>query len=154
VATLLCLCLFGTAFHLDMLYLLYRIPQLCSTLAVPTFKLKTEGDRSFCASEPRALNSLPPSLRDGAVACTDGIPGSTPGSASVLLRYFLLGTHFDGLSSDSSFLLQLLVVKSTSKRVNCHRSSVPAREHFPPVNFAPSLLLRIFAVWSIMHFIS
>lgn len=70
------------------------------TLAVPPFKLKTVGDRSFCSAGPRAWNSLPPSLRAGALACTD----VTPGTVSTLLRCYLLATHFGGLSSEFSSL--------------------------------------------------
>ena len=92
------------------------------TLAVPTFKLKTVGDRSFCASGPRAWNSLPPSLRAGALACTD----ATPGTVSNLLRCYLLATHFDGFSPDSSSLPATAVLRSLRKRADSPRGSVLA----------------------------
>jgi hypothetical protein len=63
------------------------------TLAVPNFKLKTVGDRSFCSVGPRLWNSLPHSLRAGALACSD----ATPGTVTALLRLHLLATHFGGL---------------------------------------------------------
>lgn len=68
-----------------------------STLAVPAFKLKTVGDRSFSSAGPRAWNSLPHSLRSGALACAD----ANPGAVSALLRRYLLATHFGGFSLDS-----------------------------------------------------
>ncbi len=67
-------------------------------LAVPHFKLKTVGDRSFCSVGPRMWNSLPHSLRAGILACVD----ATPGTVTSKIRSFLLATHFDGLSHDST----------------------------------------------------
>jgi len=92
------------------------------TLAVPTFKLKTVGDRSFCSSGPRAWNSLPPSLRAGTLACTD----ATPGTVSNLLRCYLLATHFNGFSPDSSSLPATAVLRSLRKRADSPRGSVLA----------------------------
>jgi len=97
------------------------------TLAVPTFKLKTVGDRSFCASGPRAWNSLPPSLSAGALACTD----ATPGTVSALLRCYLMATHFDGFSPDSSSLPATPVMRSLRKRVDSTRGSVLAIKNPP-----------------------
>ena len=87
------------------------------SLAVPTFKLKTVGDRSFCSTGPRAWNSLPASLRAGALACTDATPG-TISSVTSLLRCHLLATVFDGLSPDSSSLHAPPVLRSTRKRAD------------------------------------
>ena len=95
------------------------------TMAVPTFKLKTVGDRSFCSSGPRAWNSLPPSLRAGALACTDDTPG-TVSSVSLLPRCYLLATHFDGFSPDSSSLPATSVLRSMRKRADSPRGSVLA----------------------------
>jgi hypothetical protein len=44
-------------------------------LAIPHFKIKTLGDRSFCSVGPRIWNSLPHSLRVGTLACIDVTPG-------------------------------------------------------------------------------
>jgi len=71
------------------------------TLTVPNFKLKTVGDRSFCSVGPKLWNSLPHSLRAGALACSD----ATPGTVTAHLRLQLLATHFGGLSSDQTLLL-------------------------------------------------
>jgi len=71
------------------------------TLAVPNFKLKTVGDQSFCSVGPRLWNSLPHSLRAGALASSD----ATPGTVTALLRVHLLATHFGGLLSDQTLLL-------------------------------------------------
>jgi len=92
------------------------------TLAVPTFILKTEGDRSFCASEPRAWTSLPPSLRAGVLPCAD----ATPATVSTLLRCYLLTCHFDGLLPDSSSLPATSVLRSTRKRADSPCGSVLA----------------------------
>jgi len=94
------------------------------SLAVPTFKLKTVGDRSRCASGPRSLNSLPPSLRAGALACTD----ATPGTVSNLLRCYLLAIYFNGFSPDLSSLPATSVLRSMRKRANSPRGSVLAIE--------------------------
>jgi len=91
-------------------------------LAVPTYKLKTVVDRSFCSSGPRAWNSLPPSLRASALACTD----ATSGTTSTLLRCYLLATHFNGFSSDSSSLPATPVMRSLRKRAYSPRGSVLA----------------------------
>jgi len=40
-------------------------------LTVPNFKFKTVDDVTFCSVEPRLWNSLPHSLRTGALACSD-----------------------------------------------------------------------------------
>ena len=105
------------------------------TLAVPLFKLKTVGDRSFCSAGPRAWNSLPPSLRAGALACTD----ATPGTVSALLRCYLLAAHFDGLSSDFSLLPASTVVRSLRQRADSPRGSMLAIKKSSPVNGAQSL---------------
>jgi len=68
------------------------------SLSVLPFKLKTVGHRSFNSARPRAWNSLPPSLREGALVCSD----ATPGTVSALLRRHLLATHFCGNSFDWS----------------------------------------------------
>ena len=81
-------------------------------LAIPHFKLKTVGDRSFCSVGPRMWNSLPHSLRAGTLACTD----ATPGTVSALLRCYLLATHFGGFSADlSSLPATSLVLESNLK---------------------------------------
>ena len=108
------------------------------SLAVPTFKLKTVGDRSFCSTGPRAWNSLPASLRAGALACTDATPG-TVSSVTSLLRCHLLATVFDGLSPDSSSLPAPSVVRSTRKRADSPCGSVLAIEKSSPVKCAQSL---------------
>jgi len=92
------------------------------TLAMLTFKLKTVGDRSFCASDPSLWSSLPPSLCAGALVCAD----VTPGIVSALLRRYLLATHFDGLSPDFSSLPATSVVMLMRKCVDSHRGSVLA----------------------------
>jgi len=92
------------------------------TLAVPTVKLKTVGERSFCSSGPRAWNSLPPSLRAGALAGT----AATPGTVSALLCCYLLATQFDGFSPDSSSLPATPVMRSLRKRADGPRGSVLA----------------------------
>ncbi len=79
-------------------------------LAVPHFKLKTVGDRSFCSVGPRMWNSLPHSLRAGTLACTV----ATPGTVSALLHCHLLATHFGGFSSDLSSLTATSVVSESS----------------------------------------
>ncbi len=99
------------------------------TLAVPSFKLKTVGDRSFCSAGPRAWNSLPPSLRTGALACTD----ATPGTVSALLRCYLLATHFEGLSSDFSSLPATTVARSLRQRADSPRGSMLALKKSSPV---------------------
>jgi len=96
------------------------------SLAVSTFKLKTVGYRSFCLWGPRAWNSLPSSLRAGALACTD----DTPGTVSILLRCSLLATHFDCLSHDSSSLLATSVLRSMRKRADSPPGSVFAIQKF------------------------
>jgi len=83
-----------------------------ATLAVPTFKMRTVGDRFFCASGPRACYCLSLSLRADALACTD----ATPGIVSARLRCVLMNTHFDGFSPDSSALPATSVVRSLRKR--------------------------------------
>jgi len=105
------------------------------TLAVPTFKLKTVGDRSFCSSGIRAWNSLPPSLRVGALDCTD----ATPGTVSARLRCYLLATHFDDISPDSSSLPATPVTWSLRKRADIPRDFVLAIKDPPLVNSAWSL---------------
>jgi len=78
------------------------------TLAVPTFKLKTVGDRSFCSSGPRAWNSLPPSLRAGALACTDATPGTVSNLfAAISWPLTLMASHL--------ILLRLLVLMLRSR---------------------------------------
>jgi len=94
------------------------------SLAITTFKLKTVGDRAFCASGPRAWNSLPPSLRAGALDCTD----ATPGTVSALLRCNLLATHSGGFSPDSSWLPATPVVSSLRKRADSPRGTMLATE--------------------------
>jgi len=106
-------------------------------LAVSNSKLKTVGDRSFCSSGPRAWNSVPPSLRAGALACTD----ATPGTVSALLRCYLLATHFDGFRPDSSSLPATAVLRSLRKRADIPRGSVLAINNHPLVNSA--LFLRL-----------
>jgi len=108
------------------------------TLAVPTLwnKLKTYGDRSFCESGPRVWNSLPPSFRAGALACTD----ATPGTVSTLLLCYLSASHFHDLSRDSSSLPATSVLRSMRKRADSPRGSVLALEKIPPpVQSAQSL---------------
>jgi hypothetical protein len=105
------------------------------TLAVPLFKLKTVGDRSFCSAGPRAWNSLPPFRRAGTLACTD----ATPGTVSALLRCYLLATHFEGLSSDFSSLPATTVVRSLRQRADSPRGSMLAIKKSSPVNGAQSL---------------
>jgi len=50
---------------------------------------------------PRIWNSLPHSIRAGALACCD----ATPRTVTALLRLHLLATHFGGLSSDQTLFL-------------------------------------------------
>jgi len=102
---------------------------------VPTFKLKTVGDRSSCASEPGAWNSLPHSHRVGALACTD----ATPDTVSALLRRCLLATHFDGLSPDVSSLPATSVVRSMRNLVDSSHGSALDIKKFSPVNSVQSL---------------
>jgi len=84
--------------------------------------LTSIGDRSFCSSVPRAWNFLPPSLRAGALACTN----ATPGTVSHLLRCYLLATHFDAFSHDSSLLPATSVLRLLRKRDDSPRGSVLA----------------------------
>jgi len=74
--------------------------------------------------DPRAWNSRSHSLRAGAVACTDAIPGTV----SALLRCNLLAIHFDGFSLDSSSFPATSVARSWWKRVDSSRGSVLAIE--------------------------
>jgi len=97
--------------------------------------LKTVGDQSFYASGPRAWNSLPPSLRACALACTD----ATPGSYSVLFRCYLLASHSDGCSPDSSSLPATSVLRSMRKRADSPRGTVLAIKNPTSVNSARSL---------------
>ena len=93
------------------------------TLKVPNFKLKTVGDRSFSSVGPRLWNSLPHSLRSGALACSD----ATPGTVTTLLRLHLLATHFGGLSSDQPVLLPPAVERVVCrKRADSPQGSVLA----------------------------
>jgi len=89
------------------------------TLTVPNFKLKTVGDRSFCPVGPRLWNSLPHSLRAGALACSD----ATHGSVTALLRLHLLATYFGELSSDQPLLLphsvERVVVRKRADSPQC-----------------------------------
>jgi len=105
------------------------------TMAIPTLKLKTVGDRSFCASGPRAWDSLPPSLRAGALACTD----ATPGTVSALLRCCLLATHSECFSRESSSLPAFPVVRSLRSVPIAPVALCSLQENPPPVNSAPSL---------------
>jgi len=89
--------------------LIYKAERSCHV-----FKLKTVGDQFFCAAGSRAWNSFPPSLRAGALACTD----ATPGTVSVLVRCHLLATQFDGLPSDLSSLPATTVVMIMRKRAD------------------------------------
>ncbi len=95
------------------------------TMKVPKFKLKTVGDRSFCSIGPRLWNSLPHSLRSGALACSD----ATPGTVIALLRLHLLATHFGGLSSIQSVLLPPAAVGR--KRADSPQGSVLAIKNPP-----------------------
>jgi len=70
-------------------------------LTVPSFKLKTIADRSFCSVGPRLWNSLPHSLCAGPLACSD----ATPSTVTALLRLHLLVTHFGGLLPVHTLLL-------------------------------------------------
>jgi len=63
--------------------------------------LKTVGDRSFCSVGPRLWNSLPHSLRAGAIACSD----ASPGTITALLRLLLLATDFGCLLPNQTLLL-------------------------------------------------
>ena len=93
------------------------------TLKVPNFKLKTVGDRSFSSVGPRLWNSLPHSLRSGALACSD----ATPGTVTTLLRLHLLATHSGGLSSDQPVLLPPAVERVVGrKRADSPQGSVLA----------------------------
>jgi len=70
------------------------------TLKVPNVKLITIGDGSVCSACLRLWNSLPHSLRAGALACS----AANPGTVTALLRLHLLdsstSTYFGGLLYD------------------------------------------------------
>jgi len=83
------------------------------------FKLKTVGDQSFCSIGPRLWNSLPHSLRAGAVNCSD----ATPGTVTALLRLHLLATHFGGLSSNQTMLSPPSVECMACKRADSPEGS-------------------------------
>jgi len=91
---------------------------------VPTFILKTAGDRSLCASEYKAWTSLPPTLRAETLAFING----THGTVSGLLRCYLLATRFVGRSPDSSSLPADSGVWSMRKRSDSLSGSVLAIE--------------------------
>jgi len=93
------------SFLADLLHAYVRSRTLRSsdmpTLAIPNFKLKTVGDRSFYSAGPRLWNSLPHSFCAGALACSD----ATPGTVAAVLRLHLLATHCGASSYDQSLLL-------------------------------------------------
>jgi len=64
------------------------------TLAVPSLKLKSAGNRSFGSAKRRTcFNTPPPSLRADAVACTH----ATPGAVSSFFWPLSLGCSFEWL---------------------------------------------------------
>jgi len=79
-----------------------RAPRSSDTpaLAVPLFKFKTVGDRSFSSAGPKAWNSLPHTLRAGALASSNTTPGTV---SSALHRCYLLAANVGGHASDLSF---------------------------------------------------
>jgi len=112
------------------------------TLTVPNLKLKAIGNRSLSSLKPRIRNSLPYSLRAGAIACSD----ATPGNVTALLRLHLLATQFCCLLSDQTLLLLPFVERViVRKRANSHQGCEQAINNPPhwPVLGPPPCTINV-----------
>ncbi len=100
------------------------------SLAIPLFKLRTVGDRSFCSAGPRLWNALPQCMRNKSLLCSAADPGI---SFSSLLHSYLKATHYYGLSPASPLLhtLTMLRVVGYPMRTESPSGSVYAIENSP-----------------------
>ncbi len=100
------------------------------SLAIPLFKLRTVGDRSFCSAGPRLWNALPQFMRNKSLLCSAADPGI---SFSSLLHSYLKATHYYGLSPASPLLhtLTMLRVVGYPMRTESPSGSVYAIENSP-----------------------
>jgi hypothetical protein len=98
------------------------------SLAIPLFKLRTVGDRSFCSAGPRLWNALPQFMRNKSLLCSAADPGI---SFSALIHSYLQATHYYGLSPASSLLhtVTLLRVVGYPMRTESPSGSAHAKEN-------------------------